>query len=154
MSSHFLQEKELKGLGIKLKSHGTLQFKKPDFFEWKVTSPKSVRFIFKGDSIELFENDKLVKISDSTKLDSKVLNAITHLKAWLTIDEKFIDANYKIKQQSKNVYEFTPTGNNKIFKSITVETGEKYPIQKIFLVELSDDLINLEFTRTKLTYEN
>lgn len=154
LSTHFSQEKELKGLGVKLKSQGTMQFKKPDFFEWKVSSPKALAFIFRGDSIELLENNKVVKSVDSTKFDPKMLNAITHLKAWLTIDQKFIEANYSITQLAKNLYEFTPIGTNKIFKSIKIETGEKYPIKKIHMVELSDDSIEIEFSQTKLSYEN
>ncbi|MBA2403950.1 MAG: outer membrane lipoprotein carrier protein LolA [Bdellovibrionales bacterium] len=154
LSTNFSQVKELKGLGVKLKSQGDMQFKKPDFFQWKVTSPKSFSFIFRGDSIELLENDKVVKSADATTFDPKMLNAISHLKAWLTIDQKFIEANYAIKQLSKNLYEFIPLGKNKIFKSIQVETGEKYPIKRISLTELSDDSIDIEFTQTKLTYEN
>ncbi len=39
LSTNFSQVKELKGLGVKLKSQGDMQFKKPVFFQWKVTSP-------------------------------------------------------------------------------------------------------------------
>jgi outer membrane lipoprotein-sorting protein len=154
LSTNFSQEKEIKGLGVKLKSQGTMQFQKPDFFEWKITTPKPLAFIFRGTSIELLENDKIVKSVDSSKFDPKMLNAITHLKAWLTIDQKFIEANYAIKQLAPNLYEFTPIGDNKIFKTIKIETGEKYPIKKIHMVEMSDDLIEIEFSQTKLKYEN
>lgn len=154
LSTHFSQVKELKGLGVKLKSQGEMQFSKPDFFEWKVSQPKSFAFIFRGTGIELLENGKIVKSADSSKFDPKMLNAISHLKAWLTLDQKFIEANYEIKKLSEQLYEFTPVGDNKIFKSIKIEMGDKYPIKKITMVELSDDLMEIEFSKTKMTYEN
>lgn len=154
LSSNFSQEKEMKGLGVKLKSQGSMSFKKPDFFEWNVKSPKSFGFVFKNNGIELLENGKVVKSADTTKFDPKMLNAISHLKAWLTLDQKFIESHYEIKKLAGNLYEFTPIGEMKIFKSIKIETHDKYPIKKIQLIELSNDQINIEFTDTKMTYEN
>lgn len=153
LSADFKQIKEVKSLGVTLKSEGSLNFQKPDFFEWQVKKPRSFGFVFRKGSIELWENGKISKSADSSKMDAKMLNAISHLKAWLTLDQKFIESHYSIKELSKNRYEFRPIGELKIFKSITIETHEKYPIKKIQMLEMSDDVIDIEFFGTKMTYE-
>lgn len=153
LTSQFAQVKEVKSLGVKLNSKGTLSFKKPDYFEWKVTSPKSFGFVFNKGGIEFWENGKMTRSADTSKMDSKMLNAVSHLKAWLTMDQKFIETHYAVKQINASTYEFTPVGDLKIFKKIEVETHEKYPIKKITMYEMSDDLITITFTDTKLTYE-
>jgi outer membrane lipoprotein-sorting protein len=153
LRANFKQEKEVKSLGMKLHSSGSLSFKKPDLFERKVLQTNPFGFVFKSDQIELWENGKLVKSVDSSKMDTKMLNAITHLKAWLTMDQKFVETHYSMKKLSESKYEFTPKGKTQIFKTITIETDTKSPIKRIQLVELSDDLINIEFSGTKLQYE-
>lgn len=153
LSAHFSQIKELKSIGVELKSQGNLRFKRPNFFEWEVTNPKKFVFSFKDDQIILKENGKVVKSTDSAKLDQKMLAAISHLKAWLMIDQKFIEANYEIRNIKPNIYEFTPKSESKMFKLIQIETGKDYPIKKISLTEISDDVVVIEFSQTKMIYE-
>jgi outer membrane lipoprotein-sorting protein len=154
LSANFKQQKEIKSLGMTLNSHGSLKFNKPDFFEWKVTSPKSFGFIFEKDGIKMLENGQVMRSADATKMDGKMLNAISHLKAWLTMDQKFIQEHYSVKKLSNTEYEFAPLKDPKIFKTIKVITDGKVPVKKIHMVEMSDDVINIEFTDTKMTYEN
>ncbi len=153
LSAHFSQTKELKSIGVELKSQGNLRFKRPDFFEWAVTSPKNFVFSFKDNQIILMEDGKVIKSADSAKLDQKMLTAISHLKAWLMIDKKFIEENYDIKNTKANIYEFTPKSEVKMFKHIQIETGKDAPIKKIALTEISNDVIVIEFSQTKMTYE-
>lgn len=154
LSAEFSQTKELKNIGVTLKSKGTISFKRPDYFEWTVLKPKNFVFLFKDNTITLMEEGKFLKNTDSANFDKKMLEAINHLKAWMMIDQKFIEANYDIKNVSKNIYEFTPKGDLKLFKNILIEMGKDYPIKKISLTEYSNDVMVIEFTKTKLTYEN
>lgn len=154
LSANFSQTKELKNIGVTLKSSGTLNFERPNLFEWKVESPKKLVFQFKDNNISLMEDGKLMKNTDTAKFDKKMLDAISHLKAWMMIDQKFIEENYTIKNISSDIYEFTPKLSAKMFKSILVELGKDAPIKKISLTEISNDIIVIEFAKTKMTYEN
>jgi outer membrane lipoprotein-sorting protein len=153
LSANFSQTKELKNIGVTLKSSGTIHFERPNLFEWKVESPKNFVFQFKDDNISLMEDGKVIKNADTAKFDKKMLDAISHLKAWMMIDQKFIEDNYMIRPISSTVYEFTPKLEAKMFKSILIELGKDAPIKKISLTEISNDLIVIEFSKSKLTYE-
>jgi outer membrane lipoprotein-sorting protein len=154
LSADFTQTKEIKSVGVTLKSKGSLRFERPGFFEWTVISPKNFVFIFKDNNISLVEDGKILKSADSAKFDKKLLEAITHLKAWMMIDQKFIEENYSIKNISTDSYEFIPKSDVKMFKSIQIELGKNYPIKKISLKEISNDVIVIEFSKTKMSYEN
>jgi outer membrane lipoprotein carrier protein len=154
LSAEFTQSKELKSIGVNLKSKGTLSFDRPNYFEWKVIEPKNFVFMYKNASITLMEAGKVLKSADSANFDKKMLDAITHLKAWMMIDQKFIEENYNIQKITAETYEFTPKDKVKMFKSILIEMGKNYPIKKISLTEATNDVIVIEFTKTKMTYEN
>lgn len=154
LTSDFTQTKELKSIGVSLKSKGSLSFDRPNSFVWKVTEPKNFVFSYKDDAISIMENGKVLKNANSANFDKKMLEAITHLKAWMMIDQKFIEEHYNIKKLSETLYEFTPKEAVKMFKSIVIELGSNYPIKKISLTEVTNDVINIEFSKTKMTYEN
>ncbi|MBY0413894.1 MAG: outer membrane lipoprotein carrier protein LolA [Bdellovibrionales bacterium] len=154
LTADFSQTKELKSIGVKLKSKGSMNFNRPDYFEWQVNEPKNFVFIFKKDIITLLEDGKVLRTADSANFDKKMLDAISHLKAWLMIDQKFIGEHYEINKLSNDRYEFAPKGQTKMFKNITIDLGTTYPIKKIILQEFSGDTIEIEFSKTKLTYED
>ncbi len=153
LTARFEQTKDVKSLGVKLKSAGTIAFKKPDYFEWQVVAPKNFGFIFKSGQIEFWENGKIVRSADTSKMDGKMLTAISHLKAWLTMDQAFIKSHYDFKKTGPKTYIFTPNGTLKIFNSILLTAGDTYPVKSIELLELSQDVITIEFSQTKMTYE-
>jgi outer membrane lipoprotein carrier protein len=154
LTSDFNQTKELKSIGVTLKSKGSLSFDRPNSFVWKVTEPKNFVFTYKDNAISIMEDGKVLKNADSANFDKKMLEAITHLKAWMMIDQKFIEEHYNIKKLSDVLYEFTPKQDVKMFKNIVIELGNNYPIKKISLMEVTNDMIVIEFSKTKMTYEN
>lgn len=153
LSAKFKQQKTVKSLEMTLNSRGSILLKKPDFFEWNVVDPRSFSFIFNKDQMEIKENGKVVRSIDSTKMDEKLLVSITHLRGWLTLDEKFIQSHYSVKKISQYRYEFSPLAEKKIFQSILVTTAEAVPIKRIQMTELSGDIIDIEFFDTKMSNE-
>lgn len=152
LQASFQQTKRVKDLDLTLKSSGTIDFRRPDYFAWRVLAPRAVAMIFKADAIEFWENDVQVKGISVSQLDGKMLTAITHLKAWLTLDRAFIETHYAIRELSATSFELTPKGETKFFKKINLVTGASHPIKSIEFVELSDDSMALEFSKNQVTY--
>ncbi len=153
LNANFRQEKVLKSMGIRLSSEGSLHFKKPDFFEWTVTKPRPVKLVYKKGSFEVWENGVLKTNAGEGSMDARTIRAISHLRAWLTLDEAFIHKNYEMKKTGPENYEFTPKGSDLFFKRITVQLGKNVPLERMTLVEMSDDEIQIVFSGTRLTYE-
>ena len=56
-----LRQKNLKSVGVTLKSSGVIHFERPDYFEWQVQNPRNFSFIFKDNNISILEDGKVVK---------------------------------------------------------------------------------------------
>jgi outer membrane lipoprotein-sorting protein len=153
LEADFHQVKDLRELGMQMKSEGRLTLRRPDSVIWEVTKPARVRVelgsagvrITSGDgqaaSVQTFSADQMPKDRDASSLHDLV--------AWLKLDAHVLAAQYTITKTTGDHFVFTPKKSGP-FKTMEMDLSRAGHLEKLILNETSGDRMTLTFGRPRM----
>ena len=155
----FKEVKTLQNLSLKLYSEGNLTVKPPDRVIWEVTKPSPLKVSLEQKAVEIVSGTGTAKQTQSFSMQDgggeKGAQALAHLAAWLKLDADALSEQYQIFALEKDTFEFQPKKQDSSpFKSITMKMGPSGHLQRLQLLEISNDTIRIDFAKPTIERAN
>ncbi len=153
LEADFHQVKDLKEMGLQMKSEGRLTLKRPDTVVWEVTKPAHVKVelgaagirITTGEgvsaTIQNYPADQMPKEGDGASLHDLV--------AWLKLDAHALANQYAITRTNADHFIFAPKKNGP-FKTMEMDLSGAGHLEKLILHEASGDQMTLRFGKPRI----
>ncbi len=153
LEADFHQVKDLKELGMQMKSEGRLTLRRPDTVIWEIRKPAHVKVeldlkgirITSGDgraaTVQAFSADQMPKDQDASSLHDLV--------AWLKLDAHALAEQYTITKTTENHFDFAPKKAGP-FRSMEMDLSKAGQLEKLTLNETSGDRMILSFERPRV----
>ncbi len=148
LEADFHQVKDLKELGMQMKSEGRLTLRRPDSVVWEITRPAPVRVdlgngkirIQSGEgasaTVQNFSADQMPKDKDASSLRDLV--------AWLRLDAHALAEQYAITRTTADHFVFAPKKTGP-FRTMEMDLSKSGHLEKLVLNEVSGDRMTLTF---------
>jgi outer membrane lipoprotein-sorting protein len=153
LESDFHQVKDLKELGMQMKSEGRLTLKRPDSVIWEIRKPAHVKVeldlkkirITSGDgasaTVQTFTADQMPKDKDASSLRDLV--------AWLKLDAHALADQYVITKTTEDHFNFAPKKTGP-FRTMEMDLSKAGHLKTLTLNETSGDRMILSFERPRV----
>ncbi|MFZ3231631.1 MAG: outer-membrane lipoprotein carrier protein LolA [Pseudobdellovibrio sp.] len=154
LSGQFEQTKTIKDLQVSIKTIGKFKIKKAtqQHIEvlWQIQKPEQMNVCISEDQI-IFDNILLkkrttLKLSEISSQDSSGLSKLIHL---IKLDPNEISTGFNIQIKDGKILVFPKVKNQYSFLHAELELDSNKNLKKIFLVEPSEDSLEVNFIKTQ-----
>ncbi|MBS1961834.1 MAG: outer membrane lipoprotein carrier protein LolA [Bdellovibrionales bacterium] len=162
LETDFHQVKDLRDLGMQMKSEGRLTLRRPDAVIWEVRKPARVKVELDSKGIRITSGEgksATVQTFSSSEMSAqmqkdKATSSLHDLVAWLKLDAHALSEQYAITTtgtdaRGQSRFVFTPKKPGP-FASMEMELAKAGHLAKLVLNEASGDRMTLEFARPKV----
>jgi len=148
ITADFVQYKRLDFLADDVESNGKLAFKSPNMVKWEYKEPFGTSIIFKNETLYVDNNgDKSEMDLGSNQLFKQLNQLIVNSIKGDMFDESKFEITY-FKTDGKNEVHFNPKDEqfSEIIKSFHITFNTKGEVQKVKMIEASDDYTQIVFS--------
>lgn len=157
LEADFHQVKDLRELGMQMKSEGRLTLRRPDAVTWEVRKPARVKVELDPNGMRITSGEgktATVQTFSTAQMGAsmsgdKDASSLRDLVAWLKLDAHALAEQYAIATTGGNRFFFTPKKPGPI-ASMEMELAKAGHLSKLVLNESSGDRMTLEFSRPKI----
>ncbi len=150
LSADFSQVRNVKEWGAAIKTSGHFEVvNKPDKrIVWKVTNPSYTAIKMENNQLSIQTSAQ--STTWQTMDNQKVVAQMQNIFAWLSMDSKEIAKDFKIKKTSPQSLELLPKSQDSIFQQIHVHLNSQGQVEKLKLIEKSQDSMDIQFSNTRI----
>jgi len=149
----FKQRKELREMGMEMKSEGRLTLRRPSTVIWEILKPARVKVELGTKEIKITSgegaNATVQSFSSDQLPDDKGASSMRDLVAWLKLDAKALSEQYVITKTPADRYLFEPRKPGP-FLSMEMALSKKGHLETLVLNETSGDRMTLTFAKPRV----
>jgi outer membrane lipoprotein-sorting protein len=150
LSVTFKQTKNLKDMGVQLKSEGRLSLHRPNKVVWEITQPSPLEVTLEHDQIQIRSGRGPAAQVQTLKMSEASLDQPTQsmagLIAWLNLDARALSEQYKVFAKDSNSFRFEPKQKDLMpFDNLEMSLGKDGQLKRLTLHEVSQDTLDIEF---------
>ena len=153
LEADFKQVKELREMGMDMKSEGRLTLKRPDVVVWEILKPARVKVELGTTGIKITSGEGANATGQSFSADQmpqdKGASGMRDLVAWLKLDAKALSEQYVITKTPAERYLFEPRKTGP-FKSMEMALAKDGHLETLVLNEASGDRMTLTFAKPRV----